>query len=116
MWDTVRRPPRARQYAEQDRDGEDDAAPEMSRDNCTGIAAAIGEEEAEGEREEAAQEGEDEDEFCCFAQGGATRAGDFKQGQEDEQADGKMYGEGMEAAEELLPVGVRVAVEADDGR
>jgi hypothetical protein len=44
----------------------------------------------------------------------AECAGDFKKRNEDKQADGQMDGERMEAAEKLLPIGVRLAVEMDD--
>jgi hypothetical protein len=79
-----------------------------------GIAAAMGEQEAERESKKATGECQAEHEACTFAQGCAESARDFKQWNQDEQADGKMDDHGMEAAEELLPIGVRAAVEFDE--
>ena len=40
------------------------------------------------------------------------RSGDLKQRKQNQQADGQMHRERMKAAEKLLPVGVRLAIEA----
>jgi hypothetical protein len=86
----------------------------MQRYTCARSAAAICEQESECEREQATCKREAKNKPCCLAQSRAVCAGHFKQWKQDEQADGKMDGERMKAAEKLLPVRVRVAVEADD--
>ena len=79
-----------------------------------GVAASMGKQEAKSERKKATGECEAKHKARGFAQGRAESAGDFKKRNQHEQADGKMYDHGMEAAEELLPVGVRATVEADE--
>ena len=73
-----------------------------------------GEQEAEREREQAGGECEGKNEGGSFAQHGPKCAGDFKQRNKDQQADGEMHHEWMKAAEKLLPICVRLAIEFDE--
>src|SRR5580698_7545558 len=110
----ARRPERTRQQAEKHADGEHDSAGHVTRNKGARISASISEQEAKREREQTACKGEGEHEARGLAQVRAECAGDFKQRNQDEQADGQMHGEGMKAAEKLLPVSVRLAVEMNE--
>ena len=71
---------------------------------------------AERDREQATGECECQHEACCLAQRRPECACNFKQWNQQQEADGQMHGERMKAAEELLPVCVRLAIEPEQPR
>src|ERR1700678_563580 len=88
----------------------------MMGDGSARFAAAVGQQVPERERTKSCDEGEAQHEARGFAHCRARGSNQFKDGNKQEQADRKVPHERMKAANELLPVRVRFAVELYEPR